>query len=85
MNNEYTINYVVGIESAKKLVDWNNPPSVRDLKQDLAEAKSNHDLHVNKVNESLTALRGELKIKIKEGRSKVQPKLVRKQNECRYN
>lgn len=85
MNDEYTTNYVVGIESAKKLVDWNNPPSVRDLKQDLAEAKSNHDLHVNKVNESLTALRGELKIKIKEGRSKVQPKLVRKQNEWRYS
>lgn len=85
MDNEYTTNYVVGIESAKKLVDWNNPPSVRDLKQDLAEAKSNHDLHVNKVNESLTALRGELKIKIKEGRSKVQPKLVRKQNEWRYS
>ena len=85
MDNEYTTNYVVGIESAKKLVDWNNPPSVRDLKQDLAEAKSNHDLHVNKVNESLTALRGELKIKIKEGRSRVQPKLVRKQNEWRYS
>lgn len=85
MDNEYTTNYVVGIESAKKLVGWNNPPSVRDLKQDLAEAKSNHDLHVNKVNESLTALRGELKIKIKEGRSKVQPKLVRKQNEWRYS
>ena len=85
MDNGYTTNYVVGIESAKKLVDWNNPPSVRDLKQDLAEAKSNHDLHVNKVNESLTALRGELKIKIKEGRSRVQPKLVRKQNEWRYS
>ena len=85
MDNEYATNYVVGIESAKKLVDWNNPPSVRDLKQDLAEAKSNHDLHVNKVNESLTALRGELKIKIKEGRSRVQPKLVRKQNEWRYS
>lgn len=85
MDNEYTTNYVVGIESAKKLVDWNNPPSVRDLKQDLAEAKSNHDLHVNKVNESLTALRGELKIKVKEGRSRVQPKLVRKQNEWRYS
>ena len=85
MNDEYTTNYVVSMESAKKLVDWNNPPSVRDLKQDLSEAKSNHDLHVNKVNESLTALRGELKIKVKEGRSKVQPKLVRKQNEWRYS
>ena len=85
MDNEYTTNYVVSMESAKKLVDWNNPPSVRDLKQDLSEAKSNHDLHVNKVNESLTALRGELKIKVKEGRSKVQPKLVRKQNEWRYS
>lgn len=85
MNDEYTTNYVVSMESAKKLVDWNNPPSVRDLKQDLSEAKSSHDLHVNKVNESLTALRGELKIKVKEGRSKVQPKLVRKQNEWRYS
>ena len=85
MNDEYTTNYVVSMESAKKLVDWNNPPSVSDLKQDLSEAKSSHDLHVNKVNESLTALRGELKIKVKEGRSKVQPKLVRKQNEWRYS
>lgn len=72
-------------KDVKRLVDWANPPSVSDLKNDLSEAKSSHDEHVNKVNESLSALRGELRIKVQEGRSKVQPKLVRKQNEWRYS
>ena len=76
--------YLTEDSDVKNLVDWVNPPSVRDLKQDLSEALPNHDLHVKKVNEWISALRGEFRAKVQEGRSKVQPKLVRKQNEWRY-
>ena len=66
------------------LVDWPNPPKLSDLKNDLSEAESSHRLQVAKVNEWLSTLKGELKIKTQDGRSKVQPKLVRKQSEWRY-
>lgn len=68
-----------------KLVDWSNPPTVKDLKNDLLEAKSNHSLHISNVNKWLSALRGDLKFKSKEGRSKIQPKLIRKQAEWVYS
>jgi len=67
------------------LVDWENPPALKDLKADLDEARGSHTLHVSKVNEWIDALRGKTKFKPREGRSKVQPKLVRKQNEWRYS
>ncbi len=66
-------------------VDWKNPPTVKDLRNDLAEAMSSHSNHVSKVDEYLKTLRGEINIVAHEGRSKVQPKLVRKQNEWRYS
>ena len=65
--------------------DWTNPPNVVDLKNDLNEAMPAHKAHINKVNEWLKALRGETNIAFQEGRSRVQPKLVRKQNEWRYS
>ena len=79
-----TYDYLSSDSDVKALVDWENPPTIKDLKNDLNEAMPSHTEHVNKVNEWLTALRGELKISTLEGRSKVQPKLVRKQNEWRY-
>ena len=87
MSNEEHVSkdYLSVARDTKQLVDWVNPPSVADLKKDLSEALPNHNIHVSRVNEWLSALRGELKIKPKEGRSKVQPKLVRKQNEWRYS
>ena len=85
MSEEFISEDYLSIDSdVKRLVDWVNPPTVKDLKQDLSEAMPNHNKHINNVNESLRTLRGELKVKIAEGRSKVQPKLVRKQNEWRY-
>ena len=81
---EVTKEYDYTKQDVENLVDWKNPPTIADLKNDLNEAKSSHNLHVNKVNEWITALRGELKIKTMDGRSKVQPKLVRKQSEWRY-
>lgn len=87
MSNEEHVSkdYLSVAKDTKQLVDWVNPPSVADLKKDLSEALPNHNIHVSRVNEWLSALRGELKIKPKEGRSRVQPKLVRKQNEWRYS
>ena len=83
---ESVSNDYLSIDSdVRNLVDWANPPTVKDLKGDLSEAMPNHNQHINRVNDWITALRGEIKIKTQEGRSKVQPKLVRKQNEWRYS
>ena len=68
----------------RALVDWPNPPKLSDLKNDLSEAESSHRLQVAKVNEWLSTLKGDLKIRTQDGRSRVQPKLVRKQSEWRY-
>ena len=86
MNNEQvSLNYLSEDADIKNLVNWQNPPTVRDLKKDLSEALPSHNQHVDKVNGWISALRGELKIKVQDGRSKVQPKLIRKQNEWRYS
>ena len=69
----------------REMVDWKNIPTLKDLKDNLTEATSSHNNHVSTVNEYISTLRGELRAKIMEGRSKVQPKLVRKQGEWRYS
>ena len=71
-------------KDVRSLVDWENPPTVAQLKNDVSEAMPSHQLHIEKVNGWLRALKGRLNIKTMEGRSKVQPKLIRKQNEWRY-
>ena len=82
MNEEY----LTGSNSSNsaKMPDWENPPSITDLRNDLSQAMTSHNTHVDKVNKWLAALRAEATIKTIEGRSKVQPKLIRKQNEWRY-
>jgi hypothetical protein len=65
-------------------VDWANPPTVEDLKADFDSAEPAHSTHVTKVQEYLRNLSGELKGKLPKNRSKVQPKLIRKQAEWRY-
>ena len=71
-------------KEVKDLVDWKNPPSIEDLKADLQSALSNHSMHQSRVDKYLSILSGEMKVKPQQGRSKVQPKLVRKQAEWRY-
>jgi hypothetical protein len=68
------------------LVDWDNPPTVEDLKQDLLDAKPNHDAHVSQVNTWLDNLHvtGKAKVNAPKGRSSIVPKLIRKQAEWRY-
>ena len=66
--------------------EWVNPPSVSDLENDHLEAKNDHDTHIARVEVWLDNLhvRGKALPKTAEGRSKNQPKLIRKQAEWRY-
>ena len=72
------------VNDARNLVDWKNPPRLEDLKNDCKEAYSSHNEMVDKVNKWMSAYRGELNFKPMEGRSKIQPRLIRKQAEWRY-
>lgn len=68
------------------LTKWKNEPSIMTLQDDLAVAKPSHDTHVAKVKAwlDLRNVEGKAKAPKIEGRSQVQPKLIRKQNEWRY-
>ena len=69
-----------------KLVEWENPPSVSDLKKNLSSAKPDHQAMVTKVSTFLDNLAGKLEKEdvIPKGRSKYQPKLIRTHAEWRY-
>ena len=66
------------------LVDWKNAPSLQDLKADVTEAEHAHNAHVTEVDNWLKNYNGEQIIKTKAGRSKIVPKVIRKQAEWRY-
>jgi len=72
--------------SAKKLTDWDNEPTVKDLKQDLLDSQSAHSDQTTRIEHWLDNLhvRGAAKPKARKGRSQVQPQLIRKQAEWRY-
>lgn len=69
-----------------KFTDWENEPSVRDLKQDFLEAKSSHSTQISKINRWLDNLNitGSAKLPKQESKSSHVPKLIRKQAEWRY-
>jgi hypothetical protein len=73
-------------EPIKSLTDWENPPSVADLKRDYTEAESSQSAHRNNVAKWLDMMNvtGSAAIPKMKGRSTVQPKLIRKQAEWRY-
>lgn len=68
------------------LTDWANEPSCRDLKANFQAAIPHHNSHVSEVDGWLDYLNitGSARMKPQEGRSSVQPKLIRKQAEWRY-
>lgn len=66
------------------LVDWKTPPMLSDLKTDYETAQSAHSTHIAEVDNWLRVLKGEQTINAKKGRSKLVPKLARKQAEWRY-
>ena len=68
-------------------VDWAKPPKLSALKGDLEEAQQDQQVHVGKINGWLDNLmiRGDAQVTgVKAGRSKVVPRLIRKQAEWRY-
>lgn len=68
------------------LTDWPNPPKLRDLKQHYEDARPIHASQVSKVDSYLDHMHmtGAAKLKLPDGSSQVQPKLIRKQAEWRY-
>jgi len=73
-------------ESLTNLTDWENEPTLLDLKQDYTDAQSDHSGHISKVDTWLENLNvtGAAAHKAKPGKSSVVPKLIRKQAEWRY-
>lgn len=71
----------------KKLTDWKNEPTIRDLKEDYLNAKSAHDAQVTKIDNWVDALNitGAHKINCRKNKSSVQPQLIKKQAEWRYS
>ena len=70
-----------------KLTDWANEPKLSDLKQDFMACKPSHDVQISRMDEwaDLLNITGKEKPRHIPGRSKVQPKLVRRQAEWRYS
>lgn len=68
------------------LTKWENQPTIRDLKQDLADGRIVHNAQETKIDGYLDALlvRNKSVPKTLPGNSQVQPKLIRKQAEWRY-
>ena len=75
-------------EEAKfRLTDWENEPSLRQLKVDYDQAKPAHDAQIGRINhwKDLMEVKGAQKPPKVKGRSSVQPKLIRRQAEWRYS
>jgi len=68
------------------LTKWKNEPTVTALRSDYNLARANKDLQVAKITDWLQQLNveGVHKIPKKDGRSSIQPKVIRKQAEWRY-
>ena len=75
---------VVESDAAKLQPNWKNPPKLSDLKQDLESAQPAHTTHREEVENWLNILNGKQSLNTKRGRSKIVPKLARKQAEWRY-
>ena len=71
----------------KPLTSWAKEPSLRDLKQNLEDAKPIHEAQKAKINEWLDNLNvtGKAKVKTPAGNSAIVPKLIRRQAEWRYS
>lgn len=72
---------------APNITNWKNEPTALKLQDDLEAARPFHDAHVARVRKwnDLSRIEGSVKPKKIEGRSQIQPKLVRRQAEWRYS
>ena len=75
------------VPGVDKLTNWEKEPDVRDLKQDLENARPAHQSRMQDIQRwsDLMAVRGSAKPAKVKGRSSVQPKLIRRQAEWRYS
>lgn len=78
--------YVDSEYSRPKLTDWDNEPTIEQLKADYDMASGYRNTQVAKIDDWLDQLNvsGKYKPRKREGRSTIQPKLIRKQAEWRY-
>lgn len=74
------------LESDVKLTNWKKEPKLQELKADLQQAQTSHRTHISNVDRWLDNLhvRGSAQVETGKGRSKIVPKLIRKQAEWRY-
>jgi len=74
------------ISAPSNITEWENEPSIADLKKDYQESLNHHDAHVQNVVTWLDNLNitGSARVKKVKGRSTIVPKLIRKQAEWRY-
>jgi hypothetical protein len=79
--------YGKGEEYAPKITDWKKEPRLFDLKSDLEAAKQVQGSQIAKINRwnDLRDVKGSARPKAIKGRSRVQPKMIRRQNEWRYS
>lgn len=70
----------------QKLTDWASEPDLAELKGDIEAAKPHQQQHMIRVQRWLDNLNmeGSAVLKVRKGRSSVQPKLIKKQAEWRY-
>lgn len=74
-------------QKESSMTSWSNAPTILDLKQDFEAARMSQTNHMAKIREwnNLRDVTGSARPKKVEGRSSVQPKLIRRQNEWRYS
>jgi hypothetical protein len=77
----------INSETAPKLTEWENEPTASVLQDDLEASRPAHDAFVLKVRHwnDLNGVSGNAKPKKVQGRSQMQPKLIRRQAEWRYS
>lgn len=73
-------------KTTTNLTDWSKEPTLAELKQDLDDSHSAHSAQVSQIDELLDHMhiKGSAKVPKIEGKSRIQPKLIRKQAEWRY-
>jgi hypothetical protein len=73
--------------ASQKLTNWTKEPNKSDLYADFLGSKTSHDTQIARIQKwnDLMSVSGSAKPKEVQGRSKVQPKLIRRQAEWRYS
>lgn len=78
---------MLSLDTPPGLTEWNNEPSISELKADLDSARPTQQAQMAKLGRwnDLLNVEGKAKPQTIKGRSSVQPKLIRRQAEWRYS